>query len=84
MKYEVVFNILEQLGLDATTFELKENFINSKLLKFRNAIAHGDKVNFNDLEDTYNELEVELLEMIETFQSLIRNAASNKIYLKTI
>ncbi|ELY7392837.1 hypothetical protein SOJ80_003063 [Cronobacter universalis] len=83
LKYEVVFNILEQLGLNSSTFELKENFINSKLLKCRNAIAHGEKVDLSDLEDTYQELENELLEMIQTFQILVRNAASNKSYLKS-
>ncbi|HHT8228825.1 MULTISPECIES: MAE_28990/MAE_18760 family HEPN-like nuclease [Citrobacter] len=82
LKYEVVFNILEQLGLDSSIFELKENFINSKLLKCRNAIAHGDRIDFSDLEDTYQELEEELLDMIVTFQNLIRNAANNKSYLK--
>ncbi|CAK1705038.1 MAE-28990/MAE-18760-like HEPN domain-containing protein [Vibrio crassostreae] len=82
LKYEVVFNILGQLGLDTSTFELKEHFINSKLLRCRNAIAHGDRVNDEDLADTYTELESELLGMIETFQSLIRNAVDSKSYLK--
>ncbi|WP_394143078.1 MAE_28990/MAE_18760 family HEPN-like nuclease [Vibrio atypicus] len=83
LKYEVVFNILGQLGLDTTVFELKENFINSKLLKCRNAIAHGDRLSEQDLIDTHTELEKELLLMIETFQNLILNAAENKSYLKT-
>lgn len=83
LKYEVIFNILEQLGLDSSLFELKENFINSKLLKCRNAIAHGEKVSKTDLEDTYSELEEELLNMIITFQNVIRNTASNRLYLKS-
>lgn len=82
LKYEVVFNMLEQLGLNSSIFELKENFINSKLLRCRNAIAHGDRVDYRELEDTYQELEEELFDMIVTFQTLIRNAASNKSYLK--
>lgn len=82
LKYEVFFNLMEQLGLDSSIFELKENFINSKLLRCRNAIAHGDKINNSDLEDTYNELEEELLDMIVTFQTLVRTAVDNKSYLK--
>ncbi len=82
LKYEVIFNILGQLGLDTTVFELKENFINSKLLKCRNAIAHGDRLGDEDLEETHEELENELLLMIQTFQNLVRNAAENKAYLK--
>ena len=82
LKYEVIFNILGQLGLDTNIFELKENFINSKLLKCRNAIAHGDRVEEVELNETYNELEEELLYMIETFQNLVINAANNRSYLK--
>ncbi|HDZ8834632.1 MAE_28990/MAE_18760 family HEPN-like nuclease [Aeromonas veronii] len=82
LKYEVIFNILEQLGLDSSAFELKENFINSKLLKCRNQIAHGERCSQEDLENTYEELENELLGMIITFQNMIRNAVVNREYLK--
>ena len=82
LKYEVVFNILGQLGLDKNVFALKENFINSKLLKNRNSIAHGDRVSHIDVSDTYAELESELLDMIQSFQNLVRNAANTKSYLK--
>jgi hypothetical protein len=82
LKYEVIFNILSQLGLDTSAFELKEHFINSKLLKCRNAIAHGDRVNEDELQGTYDELEEELLGMIVTFQNLVRNAAEHELFLK--
>ncbi|MBB1368983.1 hypothetical protein H5154_21830 [Pseudoalteromonas sp. SR44-5] len=82
LKYAVIYNILSQLGLDTSVFELKENFIDSKLLKCRNSIAHGDKVGAQELLETYNELEAELLEMITTFQNLVINSAENKSYLK--
>jgi RiboL-PSP-HEPN len=81
LKSKVLFNIMEQLGLDTQPFILKENFIDSVLLNNRNKIAHGEKVNENALEDAYAELEAELMQMILTFQNLIRNAASNKEYL---
>lgn len=82
LKYQVIFNILEQLGLNSSVFELKENFINSKLLKCRNQIAHGERCSQEELQDTYEELENELLEMIMTFQTMVRNAVINKEYLK--
>lgn len=82
LKYEVFSNILGQLGLSGSMFELKENFINSKLLRCRNAIAHGERINQEEIEDTYNEIESELLNMIKTFQNLILNAATTKQYLK--
>lgn len=82
LKSTVLFNMMGQLGLDMKDFELKENFIDSIMLKNRNSIAHGDRVKEKELEDAYNALETELLEMIVTFQNLIRNAASNQEYLK--
>lgn len=82
LKYEIVLNILQQLGLDDQVYALKQNFIDSKLLRCRNHIAHGEFIPIADLIDTYNELEIELLNMIQIFQNLIKNAASNKDYLK--
>lgn len=82
LKYPVVSNILDQLGLDAKLYELKEHFIDSKLLRCRNAIAHGDIISSQEIEDTYAEIESELLTMIQSFQNAIRTAVDNKEYLK--
>ncbi|SGY93115.1 MAE_28990/MAE_18760 family HEPN-like nuclease [Moritella viscosa] len=81
LKSTVFFNLMEQLGLDTEPFILKENFIDTILLNNRNKIAHGERVNESDLENAYTELEAELMDMIITFQNLIRNAVSNKEYL---
>ena len=83
LKFEVFSNILDQLGLDKFHFELKENFINSKLLRCRNAIAHGERISNEEIEETYNEVENELLNLIRIYQNLILNAATTKQYLKT-
>jgi len=83
LKYEVVLNILGQLGLDEKVFELKENFIDSRLVRFRNAVAHGEYVEIHELQETYTELEQELLTMIQTFQNLVINASENRSYLKS-
>lgn len=82
LKYDVLLNILGQLGLNQKAYELKENFINSKLLKCRNAIVHGEQIDLKELNNTYIELEKELLSMIELFRNLVQNAANNKEYLK--
>ena len=82
LKYEIVLNILKQLGLDDKIYELKQNFIDSKLIRCRNHIAHGEFIPITDVTDTYNELELELLNMIQLFQNLIKNAVSTKDYLK--
>ena len=82
LKFSILLNILQQLGLDAKEYELKENFIDSKLVRCRNCIAHGDILSINEIEDTYNEIEKDLLNMIILFQNLIFKAVDNKEYLR--
>ncbi|WP_272529225.1 MULTISPECIES: MAE_28990/MAE_18760 family HEPN-like nuclease [unclassified Providencia] len=82
LKSEQFSNILSQLGLDMQPFELKFNFIDQKLIKNRNAIAHGEYVADKDINDAYDEISTHLLELIDTFHSMIKSAASNKEYLK--
>ena len=73
---------MNQLGLDMQPFELKFNFIDQKLIKNRNAIAHGEYVSNKDIDDAYDEISTHLLILIETFHNMIKTAASNKEYLK--
>lgn len=82
LKYPILLNILQQLGLDSRTYDLKEHFIDSKLVRCRNAIAHGDILGLTDIEDTYEEIKKELLSMIVLFQNLIFKAVDNQEYLK--
>lgn len=79
---EVLLNILSQLGLSNDFFELKSTFIDTILLKNRNSISHGEELNASDLNDAYNQIEDDLLEMIQTFHNLVITAASDKHYLK--
>lgn len=82
LKHDVILNIMSQLGLDTSAFELKKHFIDSKLVGYRNGIAHGEQRTGRDLEDIYNELQKELLDMIMIFHNLIRNTVTTKSYLK--
>jgi hypothetical protein len=82
LKSEVFMNMIHQLGLDVSPFELKNNFIDKTMVKNRNSIAHGDRVGDQELLSAYIDIEKELLTMIETFQNMIRNAACNGEYLK--
>ncbi len=82
LKYEVFSNILNQLGLINIDFELKEQFIDKKLVHHRNMIAHGERIDDKEVEDTYNEIESKLISMIEAFQTLVRNAVDTESYLK--
>jgi hypothetical protein len=82
LKSEVFLNMIHQLGLDVSPFELKNNFIDKTMVKNRNSIAHGERVGDKELLDAYIDIEKELLVMIQTFQNMIRTAACNKSFLK--
>lgn len=82
LKFPTLLNILQQLGLDSSSYDLKEHFIDSKLVRCRNAIAHGDILGSTDIEETYEEIKTELLNMILLFQNLIFKAVDNQEYLK--
>ena len=83
LKYPVLLNILHQLGLDISPYELREQFINSTLVGHRNYIAHGERLDPVVIDAAYNEIEQELLNMVMYFQTLILNAVTTKEYLKS-
>ncbi|MGG4664575.1 MAE_28990/MAE_18760 family HEPN-like nuclease [Providencia vermicola] len=82
LKSDVFLNLMHQLGLETKNFELKKIFIDQKLVKNRNAIAHGERVSEQELEEAYREISSDLFDMIQTVHNMIKNAASNDEYLK--
>jgi hypothetical protein len=80
LSYDVLENIFHLLGIDIpSAFTLKGLEIDGKLLEARNAIAHGQ---FREVDDeTYRELRVLVLAMLEWFRTEIQNAATQKAYL---
>lgn len=84
LKSEVFINIMEQLGLEFTDLELKSNFIDQVLLNNRNCIAHGERLNDQDITNAYENIKNEIIDMLEIVNRTIRNAACNREYLKVI
>lgn len=82
LKSDVFINIMEQLGLKFNDLELKSNFIDQVLLNNRNCIAHGERLNDQDITNAYDNVKEEIIEMLEIVNRTIRNAASNREYLK--
>lgn len=74
LKSEVFRQIINILGLDYSIYETKERFIDEKLLRNRNEIAHGKflQVDFKE----YLEIHREILSLIDLFQTQIDKAAS--------
>lgn len=82
LNLEVFKEILFTLGLDYSIYELKENFIDYKLLKIRNDVAHGDYIEI-DKEDFLN-LYTYIMNIIESFKEQIINAAENEKFKRNI
>lgn len=82
LKSDVFRNIMEQLGLKFNDLELKSNFIDQVLLNNRNCIAHGERLNHQDITSAYDNIKEEIIEMLEVVNRTIKNAASNREYLK--
>ena len=74
--------ILEQLGIPQNEFETKFNMIDQKLLKYRNAIAHGEKRPDKDIYSVVNEIKDDIVELLDKFHEQIILAAENQKYLK--
>lgn len=76
-------NILREIcciiGIDYKKFETKEKLIDERLLGTRNRIAHGER---RDLTATdYNDLHMQIVDLLQLFKNLVSNAASGKAFL---
>lgn len=80
LKGEVLREITATLGLDYTPFELKETPVINRLVAFRNSIAHGAGMPIP--EDDYNALHKDIIALLDTYKTLIQDAAYNDAHLK--
>ncbi|MEO1802072.1 MAG: MAE_28990/MAE_18760 family HEPN-like nuclease, partial [Cyanobacteria bacterium J06629_2] len=69
------------LGIDFSSYSTKSVLIDTKLLKARNEIAHGEYSTSD--RDEYLELHVEVINMLDLFSNDIQNAAITKDYLRS-
>lgn len=75
--------IMATLGLSCSKYELNFNLIDEQLLAMRNAIAHGENLKEIDLDESkFNMIYEKVLDMLNTFESQVMNAACLKEYLK--
>nr|WP_281405864.1 MAE_28990/MAE_18760 family HEPN-like nuclease [Mesorhizobium sp. B2-4-11] len=77
---KVLVEILICLGLDTEAFETKHKFIDRSLVARRNNIAHGnyEKVDEEEME----EVKRTVIEIMETFRTLVENAATEKRFAR--
>ncbi len=77
---EIFQEITHILGIDFSPYSTKSVLIDTKLLKTRNEIAHGEYSIFD--REEYIELHGEVIQMLDTFRNQIENAAINKDYMR--
>jgi hypothetical protein len=76
----ILKEILTNVGIDYSYFELKENLIDKILLKNRNSIAHGETLDIDDLN--YQNLHREILTMMEQIKTELSNIVIQENFKK--
>ena len=78
LSFKVLADILQLLGIDSTAYIAKRMMIDSRLVKNRNKIAHGERCDMDseDYVDLYNAI----LELMERFRDDLQLAAANSSY----
>ena len=77
---EILKEITCTLGIDFSLYSTKSTLIDTKLLKTRNEIAHGEDSVFD--RDEYIYLHTTVIEMLNIFRNQIENAAINKKFMQ--
>jgi MAE_28990/MAE_18760-like HEPN len=78
---EILKEITDILGIDFSLYSTKSVLIDTKLLKTRNEIAHGNNYLVFEKEE-YIELHIEIIGMLDIFRNQIENAAINKKFMQ--
>ena len=73
---DILKEITYNLGIDFSRYSTKSVLIDTKLLKTRNEIAHGEYSVFD--RDAYLELHRDIIGMLDIFRNPIENAAIQK------
>lgn len=71
---------METLGLSYDTWATREMLIDGSLLKTRNDVAHGERLDVDG--PTYEQLHELVLEMLDPLRAEIENAAARQAYLR--
>lgn len=82
LKYEVLREVAIKVGVNYKIFELKENWINEKLIDARNSICHGERTPIT--EQYFEEIYVETTALIDLYKNEILNSVHCKSYLRKV
>ncbi|MFZ1519166.1 MAG: MAE_28990/MAE_18760 family HEPN-like nuclease [Ignavibacteriaceae bacterium] len=79
---EILRNILVTIGLESDLYELKNQLIDSKLIKIRNEIAHGEET-YIDLSD-YELLHTEIFNILSDFKNRLENMVITRSFISSV
>lgn len=82
LNYEVLREVAIKSGVDYKPFQLKEKWIDEKLVALRNKICHGEKAPVNEAE--FEELYTETTTLISTYKDELLNSIHRQTYLLNI
>lgn len=76
---EVLREITQKVGVDYSSYQLKENLIDEKFLGLRNAISHGEyrSIEVDDFTDLYDEITC----LMNDYKNQLSNIAITRAYL---
>lgn len=82
---EIFMEIMATIGLDDSGYKSSYNLIDEALLKLRNEIAHGERLEALSLDVTrFEEIHKRVWDLIDKFSVQVINAAVMKQYKKSI
>ena len=80
---DVIIDLTKKLGIDCSIFISNKHHIDSRLLKYRNAIAHGERTDNNPDYYITREQYYELYERINTLMDQFATLVMNHVELES-
>lgn len=81
LNWEIFRDILASLGIDRTRYETRANFLDERLVRSRNEIAHGQ--NLGLASEDFETLAGDTIGLMREFKTDIENAATQSEYRVT-
>lgn len=82
LKFEVLEKICTILGVDGTAMDIDIVWLDDRLLKYRNEVAHGERLIKERIPFELVDLKSKIQNSLDIFKNIVSNAACQKSYLK--
>lgn len=82
LNMDVLDKICLSTGVDKELLNVDSIWIDERLLKYRNEIAHGEKLIIEQISFDLEELKSKIQDALDTYKNLISNSAYKRSFLK--